>query len=287
MMPENRFSNELKNISELPEPFAKQMQQHLAPHENLNLLIFKPRETAGTETSPPKALAITSSHFIFAELPDGLSIRSVRCELSTVLLVELATLLLYGHLRIDYVERTIRHTVAMEYNSVSHELYRRAVYLILANAFPACDILKRPEPNNAFDLVSCPAPIRKAAEFAMLPGTPPQEGVWWSSIRSGFGHELAPAGIVLARDNRITIITLEQSGPWDRVRAEPTFGIIATYLPVDRIAKITSHRTPTLTILDLNMHARHGGEVIQLAIPPDREEAVSSLIKNTLSSMVV
>lgn len=279
---ECRFSTELNNLSELPEPLATVLRQNLNSKETVELLIYKPQEAAGPEISPPKALAVTNRGFVFTGLKDGRVDQAVRCEFDAVLLVELATLLLYGHLRIDYVQGDRRGSIAMEYNSVSHDLYRRAASLVLAGASRHEAQREGTDSAPALDVSTWPKSIRRATEFAMLTGEPAEAGAWWSSVRAGFGHELAPAGAVVARKSRLTVVTLEQSGPWDRVRSEPAYGIIATYLPSNRIARIDVHRTPKLLLLELEMHARHGGEQFQLAIPVDREAPIKSVVDGVL-----
>lgn len=279
---ECRFSTELKKLSELPEPLETVLRQNLKSKESLKLLIYKPQETAGPEVSPPKALAVTDCGFVFGGLKDGRVNQAVRCDFEAVLLVELATLLLYGHLRIDYVQGEARGSIAMEYNSVSHDLYRRAAALVLKGASPADAAGDRKSALPPLDLDTWPNPIRRATEFVMLPGEAPEAGAWWSSVRAGFGHELAPTGALVARKSRLTVITLEQSGPWDRVRSEPAYGIIATYLPANRIARVDVHRTPKLLLIEMQMHARHGGEQFQLAIPVERESAIKSVVDDVL-----
>lgn len=284
MMPESRFSSELDDVRELPPPLGKVVSQHIRQHEIISLLIYKPAEQAGDSNSPPKALAITDRGLIFAQDIEGQSPQVVRADFDSLLLVELATLLLYGHLRIDFVEGGNRHNLAMEYNTVSHDLYRRAAALLLEGAAP-----KRSEPaiqNTALaspGMTDWPKPIRRAVESAILPDSTTFTAAWWPSHRRGFGHGLAPAGAILARQDRLTVVILEDSGPWNRVLGEPSYGSVVTFLPSDRIAQVSSQRAAPLTILELEMHASHGGERFQLAIPSDREAAVRTVIDGAIS----
>lgn len=283
MVPETRFSSELDQVSELPEPLANVVWQHLTNHEVVSLLIHKPTEVAATEVSPPKVLAVTERGFIFVEKPDDEPAEVMHCSFDSVLLVELATLLLYGHLRIDFVENAQRRSVAMEYNSVAHELYRRAATLILDGASSSSTKSAVRPQAVPLDTSNWPTSLRVAAEFGMLSPTPLYTAAWWPSVRGGFALELAPAGVLLAREDRLTVVLVEQSGPWDRVRAKPTFGYIATYLPAGRLFGFNVHPSPKLSVFNLEMHSHHGGEQFQLAVPPDREISVRRVIEDVLS----
>jgi hypothetical protein len=277
------ISTEPQQIEDLPQPLSGALQEQLQEYEKVLQLVYKPRETMAMEQSPPKALAITPSAFVYAELVEADHCRVVRCEFDDVLLVELASMLLYGHLRIDYSQGTRRSMIAMEFNSVAHEIYRRAVKSILAGASNRITPWRELNPSVAVDFTNWPEPVRRAAEYMILSDRSSYRGTWWPSVRGGFAYELAPAGLVLSEGSRLTVITLEQSGPWDRVRSTPSFGIIATYLPADRIAKVGTHAGPELTIVELEMHARHGGERFRLVLPRDHESDVRVLLEELLS----
>jgi hypothetical protein len=272
---ETRFSSALEHVSHLPEPLASTVQWNLADDETISLLIYKPAEIAGSESSPPKVLAVTDRGFLFVEQSEGRAARVVHRDFDSVLLVEMATLLLYGHLRIDYI--------AMEYNAIAHDVYCRAATLILDNASATQSVHEDHGNRKPLDLSSWPTPIHRAAELGMLSHAPVYTAAWWPSVRAGFGQELAPAGTILARTHWLTVVTLEQSGPWDRVRSAPTFGLIATYLPADRIAKVEPHHSPRLTVFELELHVGNGGEHFRLAVPEDREASVRSVIDDVLA----
>ena len=277
MSVEHRFSTELDRVDELPPPLAEAVGGQLHAREVVGLLIFKPAEQAGVSSSPPKALAVTDRGLIFAEAPDdGRPVRAERCPFDAVLLVELATLLLYGHLRVDYVGPAgARHLIGMEYNGVADALYRRAATLILEAIAPG---RAAPAPAAEPPTADWPEPIRRAVAFGKLSDAPAYAAACWPSVRGGFGFDLAPAGAVLARADWLSVVTLEQSGPWDRIRLEPTFGTIVTYVPASRIAAVASHPSPRLAVLELQVHARHGGEPFPLAVPVDNEAAVRAVI---------
>jgi hypothetical protein len=58
-----------------------------------------------------------------------------------------------------------------------------------------------------------------------------------------------------------------------------TFGAIVTYFPVVRLEDFHVGHEERFGVLELRVHARHGGETLHIIFPADRERAVSKAME--------
>ena len=284
MIPETRFSSELLQIADVPEPLQTALRKSLHPKDIVSLLVYKPTETASGVTSAAKLLAVTNQGFVFVESGSDESSHITKCGFDAVLLIEVSTLLLYGHLKIHYVENKRCKSLSMEHNVVADDVYRRAVALMLEGIADRSSAAPASSGTDAVNLKSWPLPIRDAAAASILSTNVPNAAAWWPSVHGGFGYELAPMGAVLAVDDQIVVVIVEQAGPWNRVREAVTYGTIATYIPSNRLAELHPEHSPKFTIFELEMHARHGGERFSFMVPRTHEAPVEVAVEAALST---
>lgn len=281
MIEEQRFSTELNYIEAAPKAFQTAVLNSLVAGESIRLLIHKPEETAGGTTSPPKLLAITDRSFVFAELADDRDAIATRCELDRVVLVEQASLLLYGHLRVHFVIGGATRAVTLEHNMVAKDLYRRATQLLLddsASGRGARRSVVR-EPASVGEYGSWPRLLLDAALESRLPGDQLEAAAWWPSVRGGFGYQLAPMGAILSAGGRFAVVRIEHASAWMQIRDEPTFGTIVTYVPGDRVAGVERHHGPRVTVYELRVHAHHAQEEFSFVVPPESEAGVERVLR--------
>jgi hypothetical protein len=283
MIAEARFSTELMQIEEVPEPLKTELRRAMKPRENFGLILYKPAETEGGEVSPPKVLAVTDDSLVFVEKSTEGPAHAMRCRFEDVTLVELSTLLLYGHLKIHFVQNNASNSLAMGHNLVAEDLYRHAATLILDRISDRYSSITSSNATSSTLMDKWPTPIRNAASASILSPNRPDSAAWWPTIHGGFGYELGPMGAVLAVNDRILIVQVEEAGPWNRVREQPTYGTIATYIPTNRLVQV--HREPNskFCIFELEMHARHGGERFSFMVPPDHRAAVGATLDAALA----
>jgi hypothetical protein len=66
------------------------------------------------------------------------------------------------------------------------------------------------------------------------------------------------------------------------VRDDYTFGAIITFFPVVRLEDFHVGHEERFGVLELWVHARHGGEKLEIIFPADRERAVSKAMEQVL-----
>jgi hypothetical protein len=104
--------------------------------------------------------------------------------------------------------------------------------------------------------------------------------VQWPAAYGGFGRELAPAAALLITDHELLLISEESA--WVRGPRHAKYGYIATYFPLVRLADFAFLGNGRLSILELRMHASHGGETLQILFPPDSRQEVSRAVESAL-----
>jgi hypothetical protein len=280
MPAESRFSTELYTLHEAPSTLQSLVSAELRPDEPVRLIVHKPAEIAGGIATPPKLLAITDTGFVFAETTASGVPHVLRVGFESVLLVELATLLMYGRFKVDFAHRGVTRSVAMEFNTVAEPSYRRAAALVLAGAslagYGPRDARAQDEPPLNLDC--WPAGLRDAVAASILPGRPPRTGAWWHGIHGGFGWELAPAGAVISAGAELIIVVQEHAAPGGRLGPGPAFATIAAYLPSNHLGRVDSHSTETFSLLTLSLHGQHAHEPFQFIVPRQREPAVTAVV---------
>jgi hypothetical protein len=164
----------------------------------------------------------------------------------------------------------------VHFDTVVKKLYHEAVGLILegVDGVPNRPAMRSDEASvNAVE--SWPIHFRNSVPENVANGQRLLGATQWPAVQSGFGRELAPAAALLATDREIVLISDEKS--WGGGR-ESKYGTIATHFPVVRLGKYSLNPHPRFTILDLEMHASHGGEKLEIIVPSDHADAISKVM---------
>lgn len=280
MNTDDRPDTRVAKLEEMPDPLGGAVRERLTPGSSIRLLAFSSSQTSLGVRSPATLLAVTDCRWLLASDDDDGRVTVDECTYDDTLLVELTEILLYGRLKIDFVSDGEHRANVVEFNTVDDRLYREAVLEILRKV--EGDMADAPGwmPMIGPATESWPVLLRNAAVEAL-----PQERrlagvIQWPAITGGFGRELAPAAALLVTDHELLHVSEERA--WARGPTQAKYGSIATFFPLARLAGFAVHGSGPLSILDLRMHASHGGETLQILIPTERESEVSQVVQCAL-----
>jgi hypothetical protein len=120
-----------KSITELPSPFRQALVESLSETEDLKHLIFSPAYSTANFQTLASVLCVTDQRWLVALCQDDGNVTVSECSYDSTLLVELTLILLYGQIKIDFVQDGEARSTALHFNSVMQHLYSEAIQYIL------------------------------------------------------------------------------------------------------------------------------------------------------------
>lgn len=282
---DDRFATRLESVEEVPELFHRALREQLAPQEVIHLLVFNPAYTRPDARSPATLLAVTDRRWLAVsedeELEDAEGrITATGCGFEDALLVELTEILLFGQLKIDFLAQGTAQAWAIEFNTVMDELFREAAQFILRGieGGPMVTAFSMPKADSLPD--TWPLKLRNAVPNVLPADRQLLAAVQWQAVYGGFRRELAPAAALLATKGELVLLSEERA--WSRRSGEPKYGCVATYFPLVRLANFSFRQHGRFSVLELEMHASHGGETLQVLFPPEQERAIAQVVECAL-----
>jgi len=199
------------------------------------------------------------------------------CAFDDTLLVELTESLLYGQLKIDYVDGVTAQSCAIEFHAVSNSVYREAVRLLMRSVGGGSAATAAGEPAAVPEIGTMPIIFRETVPEILAEGGRPIAGVQWSNVYGWYGCELAPAAALLTTDRELVLMSEKRVRiHWPR---RASSGYIATFFPLARLVGFGFRHHERFSILDLELHASHGGKRSEIIFPPEQGQAVVHVVE--------
>ncbi len=273
----DRFATRANSVEETPEPFRSALLEHLSPRESIEYLAFGPAHIRIGVRSPATLLALTDRRWlVVSDDADGRA-SLAGCAFDDTLLVELTQILLHGQLKIDYVAGVTPQSCAIEFHAVSDSVYREAVRLLLRGVGGGSAATAPGRPVAVPEIGTRPIIFRDTVPEILAEGGRPIAGVQWSTVYGSYGRELAPAAALLTTDRELVLISEKRVRiHWPR---RASFGYIATFFPLARLVGFGFRHHERFSILDLEMHASHGGKRFEIIFPPEQGQAVTHVVE--------
>ncbi len=276
---DDRFATRADSVDEVPEPFRSALLPHPLGEDAPRLLVFNPSHKGPGGRSPATLLAVTGRRWLLASDDADGRCAVAACGFDDTVLVELTKILLYGQLKIHFVDGGVPHACDVEFNTVMDGLYREAVHLILAGVEGESAAAPLQEAAG-LPLEGWPLKFRNSVSRSLPEGRRALRATHWPAVYGGFRRELAPAAALLATDRELVLIAEEQA--WARGPRQAKYGSVVTYFPLVRLAQVGFRRHNRFTELSLEMHALHGGETLTVLFPPDHQPAVAQVVECAL-----
>jgi len=206
-----QFAACAKSITELSSPFREVLTERVSETEDLKHLIFSPSYGAANFQSLASVLCVTNRRWLIVLSEEDGHTTVAECSHETTLLVELTLILLYGQLKIDFVQDNEAKSAAVQFNSVMEDNYSEAIQYIL----DAIDGHKHAGMNSVQGQKAIfegwPLKFRNFSILYMPKKSQLMDGVCWKEIRAGFGRELVPTAALLATERHIVVIAEEKT----------------------------------------------------------------------------
>lgn len=280
------FSESVGTLDDIPEPLGSAMRQALADDAaSLRLMIHSPAFATVGQSSPENVFALTDSRWILvARTADGT--RTTTAPFSAAAVIELTMILLGGQLRIDSAGGAA--CCAVGFNMVSIELFREALFIVLASVAPANAGTVRGG-NIEAELAVLSFKFRTALQEQIPPGLGLRDVRNWTSEVSPFARLLfmkpaAPGGVLAVTDTCLCVITDPPAGKEKQYKGKSPHGKIATYLlrshPIALAKSPAQARGDSTLTLDVGAGPRTAR--FALRVPASQMAPVTALIEACL-----
>jgi hypothetical protein len=288
---DTRFPTKLNTVSDAPEPLRSALAESLPSGEPIRLLVHAPAFATEEEKSPATVLAVTNNGWLVASETEGGSAAVEKSDFSDTLFLELKSILLSGQLRISFAAVDKSHFVTIKFETVEDQYYREAIDLILAGIDPALSGVAEKDRSEASMFEGWPMKVRNEAQRYWPRGQRFLAAIQWPAVFGGPQEELAPAGALLITERELVVISEEKEFSAESRAEAPSvlepkeiFGGIVTFVPRVRLRDFHVSHQENFGVLALQVHATHGGEKLEVNLPPDKEKAVSKAMEQMLLS---
>ncbi len=277
------FSSELKSIDEAPEAFRSELRAQIGGANEVRRMIYTPSFTSAGRKSAASVLALTRTRWLVVEQTPDDGIKTIRSDFARTLLVEVAIVLLHGHLKLDFAVGSELRMVTIDFNAVMHDLYEQAVHEIL-------DGMHGRGPAKRVDWAGQRPSLEKLPlkfQNAVPRFTPAGEIVlavahWPAAIERHhlwFERELAPETVCVLSDRELILISDQKAA--ERA-AGAKYGTVATYCLLSRLAAFRIGKSDRLATLSLILRADRATETIEMSLPPGHEAAAEELVRQAV-----
>ena len=284
MSMEEVYSEELEMAS-VQEPFRSALVRALKDQERTRKLLYSPSFSTVGFNAPATLLVITDTRWLV--IPEETEPHIAQATFDDTLLIELTVVLLYGQLKLDFVREGASARIAVQFDTVSKRDYFEAVELLLGGmeACPTSQGGKRSESTQG--IKDWPVKFRNIASEYLPKGRRLSSGIYWEAIYSGFDREIAPASALICTEQELVLVAEEKApGLQSREEKHKKYGEIITYFPLKCLANYQIIEQHHFDMLSLEVHAKHGGEKLDVIIPRGRREEVEALMETCLDGKV-
>lgn len=273
---QDQFASEAHSADEIPEPLRHVVREHLSSYLAIRCLSFNPPFVTLEVRSPGTVLAVTDDRwFIFADSAEG-TVTTTECGFDDTLLVEQTSILLHGQLKIDFIADDQSRSIVIDFSTVMEKLYHEAVDLILAGIEGERAVSSGVSRRAVNVPETWPLALRNAIPHTLTRNQRLLALTRWDTVYGGFKREIAPAAALLATDRELVLVSEEKA--WPSLPHLAKYGFVTTYFPLARLAAIHFDRQERFSVLDLEMHASHGGEKLKILFPSGKEDEIARLV---------
>src|SRR6516225_12430621 len=230
---DTRFATKLDSIDDVPEPMRGALVEKVPFHESIRLLVHAPDPgplRGERSVYPPRwsrmfvstkheesaisatLLALTSEGWLVVSESEEGNVSAEECKFDDTLFLELTSLILWGELKIHFASVGTSYCAAMRFNTVTQELYREAIDLLLEriDQTPAQGAPKDDE-NTTSIFENWPIEFRSAALRYRLKSQKILAALRWPSVVDGFLRPLCPGGALLVTERELVLISQERT----------------------------------------------------------------------------
>lgn len=267
------------SLADLPPPVSAALRPHLSEAQIQAIIVIPPQDYAiyrearwkknlsfAWRITPQRTLVFAGQQIVLAEADKTGTINTQVIPLDCLVYVKLGMILLYAYLELAWMDGQQIRKLFIEYNAVRekfiHQQISRARTQIGAHLPP----VPLPPLNSSAPL---PFKFNNYLNYNLLPDERVLAVVYQPAIKRGEGRlqpYIAPNRAVAVTDHFLLILEEKER------RREITFGIITSFIPLDRVRQVTFRPADNLCWMLLEL----GGTVTErLEIPLETANADS------------
>jgi hypothetical protein len=273
-----QFATSAKRVTELPSPFREAIMGQVTETAAVHELIFSPAFNTTKFRSPASVLCVTNQRWLIALLGEDRRVIVVQSSYDHTLSVELTLILLYGQLKMTYAANGEAKSVALQFNTVMHGTYARAIQYILDAIDQLAGAATSSLPLGNLIVSNWPLKFRNFALLYAPKNSQFEDGVFWGETRAPFGRELAAAAALLLTDRHVVVIAEERITRWFQFRRTAKYGATITYFPLSRVTGFQIVARRRVCTLQIVAGEQNGTERYEILFPFDKQSAVSRFI---------
>ena len=176
--------------------------------------------------------------------------------------------MLFGQIKIDLASDGKSSSSVLQFDLVDEEMYREAAHLILDRVGGSTPLANEELFRSAVHYVSdWPLKFRHGVLKFIPTGRQLLFATHWPALTGGFRRELAPAAALALTERELFLISENKASGWFSRRKAPKYGYVVTYFPRVRLAQHRISRQAKFALLELETHASHGSEALQIMLP--------------------
>jgi hypothetical protein len=274
----DRFPVRLTDIDACPERFRGPLKNVIDRSETIDTLVYCPPYPAARTPLPSSVLCVTDRQWLIAHDAGRNRVVAKQAHYADTLFVELAIVLLYGRLKIDFAKEDRAGSAECYFNTVMEPLFCGVLETVLNRIDGLKPAPKGNDPEILEQFRGWSFKFQNYGQDYLLPGSRLSASLYWPTVFGFLRRELAAAGAILITDRHLVIIAEEKSRFWFRPRDETKYGATISYLPCGRISGFQIYERRRINILEMAVHSGHGGEPFQVQIPIEETERITSLL---------
>jgi hypothetical protein len=282
---DERFPTKLNAIQDAPEPLRKALLDSSPAKDSVRFLVHAPLSSTADAKSSATVLVVTSDGWLVASETDVGSVSLQKSNFRDTLFLELTSILLWGELKIHFVNAGKPDIAILRFDTVGEEFYRDAIDLMLdgidQTLAPSVEV--ESDRGSALISESWPVHFRNEARRYQPKGQRLLAAIQWPAVIGGFRRELSPACALLITEREFVLIAEEKASPRQHAGDLHHFGGIITYIPLAQLRDFQLTQHERFDVLAFQVHAMHGGEELEIIFPVDHEKAVSGVMKQVFA----
>jgi hypothetical protein len=280
------FATKLNAIEQAPEPLRGALTRTLRLNDSVRCLIFGPIQKVIGKVSPASLLAILNDEWVVIICGEDGQPKVYRCDFTATLFAELTESLLYGRLRLAFVERDHVQAVEVHFNTVMDWLYREALELLLRGLDGGRE--RGSGGGNRVGAVEVlPLKFRNGIRRYLPAGDDVLEFVHWPAAFERrwylFWRERSPEGVLLLTKTQLLLIS-EEKAWWLGRTGTAKYGYVVTYWPLSRVASVQVTNHEASAALDVTLSANQFCAGFKIDFPDERRAAVEGFVKTVPTS---
>jgi hypothetical protein len=282
------FAAKLRGTDEAPEPLRTTLVAALQPYDVIRCLIFGPSQRTAADIKPASLLTILEHEWVMVITCEDVGAVVYRCDFENTLLVEMTEILLYGKLRVSFVENGQIQSVAIFFNTVTCDLYEEAVQFLLNGMDGNLQSTFHDSGDMHIAFKDLPLKFKNAVARHLPLGQRVVTIIHSPTVLRRrfaiFWRELSPAGVLVLTDRQLFLISEESARYGKNSYETGKYGYIITYCPLSRLEAVCSKQRQFLDVIEMTLRAGRGCVKLGIGFSHEKRAAVTAFVNSVIRS---